>query len=444
MENIPSLQEVRNELVATLYCLAHTLDIQTRDGAGAAMLGLPSDTILGHWPDFADFDYSFLLSARSLETVYRYAFYGELDGWIGSDIEEGNLGRIQALLDLSKEYVVTRNLEDLAEFHDMTTCCGLGQMVRLASARERLDDGYHISLADIALLAEVTESTVRNALHAQGPSRLVAFRDEFGEQIVDRQEALRWLRIRPNFRETVWTGASAEMPDDLTVDEIMPFLKKRFHEKCSEPMPINLMELLKPNPVYEINPYRFAALRLGYGFTEERLQAIFEQSIDTLDDFPPALGRLLSVDTRWLFEKIRRARCPDAIGDVQTEVQSPAVSSLSPFNEDDGVLDVALTDAGIRNGYFDIERRYADRLFPADSYGSKGNEQKGVELFLHHDCKKSPYESDLRVKSKALVSFRKRFSAYFTAHASKAGDVIRIKRISELSYELTYLPKTGE
>ena len=444
MKNIPSLQEVRNDLVATLYCLAHTMDIQTRDGAGAAMLGLSSDTHLGLWPAFADFDYSFVLRASSLETVYRYAFHGELDGYIDSDVEAGNVGRLQALLDLSSGYVVTRNFDDLVEFHDMSSCRGLAQMVRFARARENLDDGYHISLADIALLAEVTESTVRNALHAQGSSRLVASRDEAGDLIVDRFEALRWLHGRPNFKGTVWTGASVEMPDELTSDEIMPFLNKRFHEKCSEPIPINLMESFKPNPIHEVNPYRYAAMYLGSGWSEERVRAIFEQSIDTLDDFPPALGRLLSIDTRWLFEEIRRARCPDVMKNQQLGVSAPAVANVSPFIEEEGVLDVTLTDAGIRNGYFDMERRYADRLFPADSFGSKGNEDKGVELLLHHDCKKSPYESDLRVKSKAIVSFRKRFSAYFTAHASKAGDVIRIKKTGDRSFELTYLPKTGE
>ena len=442
MKNIPSLQEVRNDLVATLYCLAHTMDIQTRDGAGAAMLGLSSDTHLGLWPAFADFDYSFVLRASSLETVYRYAFYGELDNYIDSDVEAGNVGRLLALLELSDSYVVARNSDDVSDLYDMSDCRGLKQMVALAQARERLDDNYQISLADIALLAEITESTVRNALHAQGPSKLVASRDNAGDLIVDRSEALRWLRTRPNFSETVWTGASFEMPDHLAADEIMPFLKKRFHEKCSEPMPISLTEMIKPNPVGEVDPYKFASIRSN--ISGERLRAIFEQSIDTLDDFPPALGRLLSIDTRWLFEEIRRARCPDAAKNMQSEVQSSAVTTISPFSENEGVLDVELTDAGIRNGYFDIERRYADRLFPADSFGSKGNEEKGVELLLHHDCKKSPYESDLRVKSKAIVSFRKRFSAYFTAHASKAGDVIRIKKTGDRSFELTYLPKTGE
>jgi hypothetical protein len=62
-------------------------------------------------------------------------------------------------------------------------------------------------------------------------------------------------------------------------------------------------------------------------------------------------------------------------------------------------------------------------------------------VLLHHDGKGSPYDTNLRVKSAALVSPRKRFSAYFTAHASKAGDVIRIKKIGERAYELTYLPK---
>ena len=78
MEANPTIHDVRNNFVAILYCIASTLDIQIREGAGAAMLGLPDGTPIYNWPNYADFDLSSFPLARDLEDVYSYAFHGEL------------------------------------------------------------------------------------------------------------------------------------------------------------------------------------------------------------------------------------------------------------------------------------------------------------------------------------------------------------------------------
>ena len=134
-----------------------------------------------------------------------------------------------------------------------------------------------------------------------------------------------------------------------------------------------------------------------------------------------------------------RARFPEAMKELAPPMpQVGAGASL--FNEQENTLDAVLTEAGIRNGYFDIERRYADRFFPADSFGTKGAERFGKDVLFHHDQKNTPYRTDVRIKSSALVSLRKRFSAYFKAHNAKPGDIMRIKRLGEREYRLIFQP----
>src|SRR5690349_12707896 len=96
-----TLEEVRRDLVAKLYCFAYTADLQIRAGAGAAVLGLKKGVPMHEWPPYDEFDLASFDVASGLETVYRYAFHGELENrWINDDYEDGNLGRLQALLQI--------------------------------------------------------------------------------------------------------------------------------------------------------------------------------------------------------------------------------------------------------------------------------------------------------------------------------------------------------
>lgn len=441
MATIPTLDEVRADLVATLYCIAHTMDLQIRNGAGAAMLGLTPNTYLGEWPKLSDFDLS-AVDIYDFDTVHRYAFYGELErSFVSDDYEEGNIGRLQTLLNITANYMFRRNVDDVREIYDAPESSGkLAEMVGLASARYCLDYDRHVSLSDIAILAKVNERTVRNALHAEGDSRLSAQRDENGGFSVEKLEALRWLRTRPNFRETVWIGSYWSTPVELAPHEIMPFLYKRLRQRFPGTAAMESLNGSRNDGLL----YGNAASAVGV--PEERIRALFEQSIDELSlDDCPIIAHLLYLDTAWLTSQVKRSSSNAGRMESQATAHPMAGLAVSPFNEVEGTLDIVLTDAGIRNGYFDIERRYADRFFPTDCFGSRGKADGSVgNILLHHDHKGSPYDTNLRVKSEALVSPRKRFSAYFTAHKAKAGDVIRIKRLGDRTYELTYLPKEGE
>lgn len=451
MEKQPTTQDVRNNLIAILYGIASTLDIQVREGAGAAMLGLPEGTPVSHYPDFANFDLSKFSFARDIEEVYSYAFHGELGALgqygISDDSEDGNLGRLAALCEIAGYDQFKRNIEDFEDSvigTDAANNRALESMVKLAQARDSLDHSSTISLQNIAVLSGLNERSVRNAMYADGNSMLAAVRNAEGELVVNSQEALSWLKGRRNFKETVQIGTKRMLPATLGANEIMPFLNAQFHEFYQ----VKNLEISGHPGLFpkfseeELMDRSFDNAANRIGWTAERLREVLSQPIEELSpEDCPALSRMLYIDTTWLTAQVMQARFPDAMKELQAVVALPT-AAVSPLNEAEGTLEVVLTEAGIRNGYFDIERRFADRFFPADCFGSRGKEDEGIKnVLLHHDGKGSPYDTNLRVKSEALVSPRKRFSAYFTTHASKAGDVIRIKKIGERAYELTYLPK---
>ncbi len=436
----PTLEEVRNDLIAILYGIAATLDIQVREGAGAAMLCLPEGTPINNWPRYADFDLSQFSFDSDLNEIYRYAFHGEVGtrGRIGicDDSEEGNLGRLRSIEEIAGYGQFSRNMHDFEDENvgpEPAYYHALSLMVKLASARFALDSNRTISLSDIAMLAKINERSIRNALYAEGSAMLAAYRGEEGELIVDCSEALRWLKGRHNFQETVQIGSlQTNMPSQLSREELMPFLKSRFDAFYNGGY---------GNTDEEAADSNFANAAMMIGWTQERLHETLTQPLDALSpDDCPLISRLLYLDTAWLTEQVLRARFPGAMQELKPTAGFQKTTA-SPLDEAAGTIDITLKDAGIRNGYFDIERRYADRFFPSDSFGSRNGDQPGKTFSLIHDSKGSPYETDLRVKSQALVSPRKRFSAYFTAHSAKAGDVIRIKRTGDRTYELIFMPK---
>lgn len=430
-----TFEDFKKSATAALYCLATTIDIHVRKGGGSALLNLPSSLRIEDWPAFEDFDLTAIDSLAGLEQAYRYGVYGEISGFVSDDTDEGNLGQLQALIDLvDSSWLIDRNWGDVHDVHgESDQGEAFREVVKLAMARYRLDYERTLTLDQIALLAGINERSVRNALHLSGEAMLLARRDEDGTIVVDKPEALRWLRGRHNFKETVRIGSlGPNPPERLTPDGVMSFVHERLELQFS-------VEHLGLEP-QEQEDYMFDCAANSRGYADgKQIRQLLQQEISTLSNNDIALlAQLALVDRDWLAAQIHSTNTQAVAEEGSSAVIQPA-GGLSPFNETEGTLDIKLTEAGIRNGYFDIERRYADRFFPADSFGSRGAGQEGEKVALHHDRPNSPYDTDLRVKSAALVSPRKRFSAYFTAHSAKAGDVIRIKRTGERSYQLVYL-----
>lgn len=442
MDETPTFAEVRRDFVAAIYSIAHTIDIHVRRGAGRDILNLSSQD---SWPNLDDFDLASLDFEAPLEVIYRYAFYAEIGNTeIHDDWEEGNLGRFQSIVRLISNDLFDLNEQEVWDLYSDTRA-GQGsfrKMIRLATARYHLDHDS-VSLDDVMVLADMEERSVRNALKSEGITiHKKVIGNTFLGEYISRQQILPWLRSRRRFMETKQIGSLNPVPDSLEADEIPAFIKQQAKQTLIRRRMTHLVQsLTSEEQTYEKSAAMFN-LGKNVGWTEEKVAALLQtSSVEEISpDDCPVIARMLGLDAQWWTDQVMRARFPEAMKEI-APVMIQGAPSPSLLNEEENTLDVVLTAAGIRNGYFDIERRYADRFFPADSFGTKGAERFGKEVLLHHDQKKSPYQTDIRIKSHALASPRKRFSAYFTAHNAKPGDVIRIKRLSEREYRLTFQPQ---
>jgi hypothetical protein len=187
---------------------------------------------------------------------------------------------------------------------------------------------------------------------------------------------------------------------------------------------------------------RIEHLAHNYGLAAEELDRMVRQpAADISESDWRMLTQILNIDAAWLARKIAEASPPNRAQFFFGLAEKLEAIPTALLDEKQSALEAVLTEAGIRNGYFDIERRYAERFFPGDCFGSRGGHAPGATINLHHTGKGSPYVTDLRIKSEALASPRKRFSAYFTAHAAKAGDVIRITKVGDRDFELIFVSK---
>ena len=449
--------QVRNDLVAHIYALAFAQDQILRKDASALLLGVERDTAFSGWPCYEAFDLSRFKLGQELEALYRYAFAGELVGEINDESEEGNLGWLIALQGLLATPSVEHYLEEIRDQFDGAgddqKARGLAELARRAAARCAVDHGDRLTLPQLALLADMEERSVRNALHAKGSGGLVAGRSPEGEIFVENAEANRWLEGRRGYRKTVRLGTADHpaygdpVPENLAPEDVVPFIRQRLAELYREnrtypdlPAFDSLRALVDATPAdpFGINRH-VAASRLNW--PRERLDRVLDVGLEALSpEDCPALSRAMYVDGRWLIAQVMRAKFPKAMSALAPATGAPAIQR-SALDIQGQTLDAPLTAAGIRNGYVDLERRFADQLFPADAFGSRSGDQHGVSVELHHDQPHSPWISDLRVKSAALVSPRKRFSAYFSAHRAEPGDVVRFRRIGERSYQIEFLPK---
>ena len=442
MEQIPAFAEVRRGCVAALYGIARTIDIHVRAGAGADMLALEPRR---DWPSLDEFDLASLGFEKPLEVIYRYAFYAEVgDTDIHDDWEEGNLGRLQSLLRLTSNDLIDLNEDEVWDIHsdDQTGRGSFHRMVRLATARYHLDRGT-VSVDDLAVLADMEERSIRNALKTEGIAiQKGAVGHTLEGEYVDRHQVLPWLRSRRRFIETKRIGSLNPVPDSLKADEIPAFIRRQAQECLTRRGMGRSARGLKTAEHPSERSVALANLGRSVGWTEAQVEALLQiSSVEEIcPDDCPVIARMLGLDAQWWTDQVMRARFPEAMKELAPPVAQTA-HGPSLLNEQEKTLDVVLTDAGIRNGYFDIERRYADRFFPADSFGTKGAERFGKEVLIHHDQKKSPYRTDIRIKSQSLASPRKRFSAYFTAHGATPGDVLRIERLGEREYRLSFQSK---
>jgi len=418
----PTLQEVRLDLVAHLCGLADRLDL-VREGAGAQMLGYEAIswrfTPVGDDP--ASLDLSRFSAGWGLETVYRYAFLGELTRVpIDNDEEHGNLGPIQLLVSM------TSALDTLNDFYEVAcseldvTPGPLARMVKVALARQELDDEPDVGLQTLADLLGIDIRSVRNAASQPAPLGLANFRDDKGEIRVARQEALRWLRTeRRSFPVTVFVGSVSSqgnpVPEVLSRNEVPAFLLERAKEYGGY-----------------IDPW-FQRTARNLSWPEEKLRAFLRgQPTEICADDIRVLARVLYLDSDWLLRQMGF----EVAGSTE---EQPAPTT--PFDREASSLEIELTEAGIRNGYFDMEMRWAEQLFPKDAFGDREGTKHGIAVELRYDGQVDT--TDIRRKSAHKASPRKRFHGFFKRHQAAGGDRVRIQKIGERTYALEFKGRQG-
>ena len=430
MENtrnaIPSLEAHQAELAERLMQLGLFINLALGDAIsncpGNRMLGLDSDYVAQ--PIETEIDEVNVLRyrvGRILPFLYDYAYHarrtaGAID-WQEWDVEADDRYIFGAFLEMTNiESVINIS----AEFSYHVTG-HLTRMLKLADARHRLDFEDEVTIADVALLADMEERSVRNCLRTEGANHLES---HDGEHVVSAV-ALRWLLSRrTKFTETVEVKITGEeIPASLSYAEIPGFITKRL---------ATLFPSQEDDTDDCCRPEDKAAKLLGWSYA--RVLAASQDATTIRPQDCVALAKVLRVDPAWFTEQVMCALFPKEMALIayRREIEEPEADEIPSF------IEVELSEKGIEHGYLDIPASLS-AFFPADSFGGRGEHDVGAKIELRYSDQTRM--SDIRVKSSIRISPRARFTSYFNGVKARAGDVIRIAKVGERIYEMTHLPK---
>lgn len=423
--NSTQLHALEIELALRLRNLAAFLNMALRGAAGNRLLGIQSDD-----NDFAStlapeqVDIRRHRIGRTLPLLYDYAYHAhQIQGHVdwqdwATDYDDRQLfGEFLELTDTPGVFTSASDYVCGSTWRSSNNS-GLQEMLDRADARHRLDTGDALTIKDIAILADMNERSVRNALRAEGENRLVSLD---GEQ-VENHDALRWLRTRRGgFKETIVTVfQDDDVPDCLSYGQIGPFIGHRI----SKLFPVSEDDLLTA-------PSSWTQASRKLQWPVERLHAIAEDIGNIEIDECRPLARVLRVDPAWFTEQVLCALHPKEMELVLFRKEFESTPEVTTQN---AYIDVPLTPKGIKNGYLDIPASLAT-FFPSDCFGGRGEMERGAEIELRFGG--TARMTDMRIKSSVTISPRARFISYFNSTLkAKAGDVMRIVRIDERIYAL--------
>ena len=355
---------------------------------------------------------------RILPFLYDYAYNarmaeGAID-WSEWNIEADERYMFGAFVEMTD----VENVQCISAEYGYATRGLLPRMLALADARHNLDAGEDLSLHEIALLADMNERSVRNALRIEGENGL---HSEDGEK-VSAHEALRWLRgRRAGFKETTITVFDSEsLPEALTAAELPVFINHR------------LARLYPPHDTDTDDcclPVEKAARVIGW--PASRVMAVTHDANNIRPHDCTDLAKALRVDPAWFTEQVMCALFPKQMALITYRKQ------IGDFEADEthSFIEVPLTENGIKHGYLDIPASLSE-FFPADCFGGRGRDERGAEIEIRYGGKSR--RTDMRIKSSITISPRARFVSYFSSVGAKADDIIRIGKIDERTFELTH------
>jgi hypothetical protein len=430
-----TLRALEAELAAHYAGLAMVADECYEKGAGSRMLGPADDGCEYITLDRVEAKVRATRIGRLLPVWYRYGVEGIHSAGYSSrdfDVSDGPLERLRDMVNLlrTSDPYFQDCLLTLGVEKESLERRGLSDLIERVGARVQLDTGAPLSLHELAVLAEMNERSVRNALSADGEGRLVAG----PEGLVENTEAHRWLRDRRNFRPT----QNRELPNDLlTVPialdaaEIPQFVARRLELLSQSYLPGEPAEKCLDQWI------RDNARRVG--LEPHRIKAAMQTPLSITPQECRSFALLLEVESVWLTHQVMAALYPEQVEMLLNPARWQGRESVGPSSEVAlATVPVTLTAAMIEHGYLDLPSS-AKALFPADAIAGRSREDVGGQVELRYGSHLAM--TDVRIKSEHTISPRKRFTGWLKSELrAKVGDTIRIDRLSERTFRLTHIP----
>lgn len=428
------LAALERELACYYAALGVLLEECYAPGAGRKALGLQD--VGGYVRMAAELDVKSTEIGRVLPVWVRYGFEGVLSAGYGAGVMDayagGALEHLRDMLHLLRaddpyfELCLDAAKSDLEE---EVAFGGLVDLELRVTARHDLDRGVAVDAAELALLANMSERSVRNAMLAGGDLKANA------QGTVDNAEAARWLAGRRGFVPThkrQFAQDRLDVPDALEAVEIPPFIRRRLttlwtpkDADASSPSDSRF-------PVWAVEASREC------GLSEQRILAATDLPLDIRPQDCERLARAMQVDRVWLTHQVMSALFPEQV-DMLLNPQAWRPSDLAaPSNENvSSAVTITLTDKMLEHGYLDLPAS-AKALFPQDCFGTGQEGGAGASVNLVYGQHRA--ETDIRVKSSKTISPRKRFGAWLnTELGARPGDRIRIEKTGEREYTLSHV-----
>lgn len=211
---------VRHELAGRILADLMRLNTILGPAAGHRALGLVAPAVPSHVEPtlevqpfeltIGDIDVDQLPVGRVAMAMYDYAIEQHFPAGVTLDdfkVEVEHVDDFATSLrsDLLELFMSDRALMGEASVGNFVV---LPRLCAMSRARLALDMGEALSMADLALLAEMEERSVRNALTATGSGKLATHVAPTGTEWIDNDEARRWLSLRRGFKPTVFPSTS--------------------------------------------------------------------------------------------------------------------------------------------------------------------------------------------------------------------------------------------
>lgn len=430
-----TLKQLEKELAIYYAAIGVLVDECYAPGAGARMLGL-QDAQAGE-SMAPKIDVRSTRIGQMLPIWVRYAYEGVLSaGYSEAHVDPHDDDALERMRDMlyllrTDDPFFEMCLAPAQGFSEEVPLGGLREMVDLVIARANLDQGAAMTAGELALLANMSERSVRNAMGPGGELKT----DVQGR--VDNAEALRWLKGRRGFVATQKRSlpdALSEVPDDLAAVELPPFIAARLEAIWKTPEDEADNSFLIPG----VAPWLMRASS-ECGLTSGRLLALGRLPLSVKPEECDALAKALKVDRVWLTYQVMNALYPEQCDMLLNPEAWREEAEAAPETSGlvlEGVT-VTLTDKMLAHGYIDMPAS-AEGLFPADCFGTRETGDEGAQVELLYGGQQ--VMTDIRRKSAKTISPRKRFSAWLNnVVGARPGDRIRVEKTGDRQFTLTHI-----